>query len=63
MINKLDFVLVTLMILWSGTAFSALEALEEVAELTVSGIRLPASEAGHVIFRECGGCEIGRAHV
>jgi hypothetical protein len=57
MIRKTGIALISLMILWSGTAFGALEALEEVAELAVSGIRLPTSAAGQVVYRKCGGCE------
>ncbi len=57
MIRKLGITLITLMILWYGTAFGALEALEQVAEAAVSGIRLPASSAGNVVYRKCAGCE------
>ncbi len=57
MIRKFGIALTTLALLWSGTAFGALEALEEVAELMVSGIRLPTSAAGQVVYRKCGGCE------
>lgn len=57
MIRKLGITLITLAILSSGAAFGALEALEEVAELEASGIRLPLGAAGQVVHRKCGGCE------
>ena len=57
MIRKLGITLITLMILSSGTAMGALDALEQVAELEVAGIRLPTSTAGQVVYRQCSGCE------
>jgi len=57
MIRKFGITLITLMILWSGAAFGALEAVEEAAEVSVSGIRLPAGSAGNVVYRKCAGCD------
>ncbi len=57
MLRKLGITLITLTILWSGTALSALEALEQVSELDASGVSLPTSSVGQVIYRKCNGCE------
>lgn len=57
MIRKLGITLITLTILSSGNAFGALEALEQASELEVSGIRLPTSSAGQVVYRKCAGCD------
>ncbi len=57
MIQKIGITLITLMILTSGSALGALEALEEVAELTTTDVRLPAGAAGQVVYRGCSGCE------
>ena len=57
MIRKLGITLITLTVLWSGIALGALEALEEVAEVSTAGIRLPASAAGRVVHRQCNSCE------
>jgi len=57
MIRKFGIILITLTILSAGTALGALEELEKVAELPVSGVLLPSSSAGQVVYRECSGCE------
>jgi len=57
MIRKLGITLTTLTILISGSTFGALEELEKVAELSISGIHLPTGTAGQVVYRECSGCE------
>jgi len=57
MTRKFSIIPAALAILWSGTVFAALEALEEAAEMTVSNVQLPAGSAGNVVFRGCAGCE------
>jgi hypothetical protein len=57
MIRKLAITLITLAIMWSGTVLGALEALEQVTELDASGVRLPTSSVGQVVYRKCSGCE------
>jgi len=57
MIRKFGMTIITLAILSSGIALGKVTALEEVAELNVSGITLPAGTAGQVVYRKCSGCE------
>ncbi len=57
MIRKIAIALITLATLSSGTAWGALEIVEDVAELEASGIRLPTGSAGQVVYRDCSGCD------
>ncbi|MAF83783.1 MAG: hypothetical protein QGH93_04580 [Gammaproteobacteria bacterium] len=56
MLRKIGITLIALTILSPVAAFGALEALEEVAELSVTDIRLPGSSVGQAVFRKCSGC-------
>jgi len=57
MIRKFAITLITLASLSSGAAFGALEIIENVAELSTSGISLPTGAAGKIVYRKCAGCE------
>lgn len=57
MIRKLGFTMILLPFLWSGAALGALEALEQVSEVSAAGISVPVGGVGQVVYRKCSGCE------
>ena len=56
MSRKLFFTVVTLLLMLPGFSSGALVALEETAELTAKGTKLPRSTVGQLKFRRCSGC-------
>ena len=57
MFRRKTLIIAALMLAWTGMATAALDRIEEAYELGLDEVRLPAHSSGHVVVRQCSGCE------